>query len=103
MPQDIMTQSRRDQEPIALIWSGKYRLWTPLRKFVDEGQANMKEEEARKSDDTLLTGAVYETASDAVKAVQDYALSQNKSIKVQERSGMHRRITCTSDGCVFFV
>lgn len=51
----------------------------------------------------LKVGLTYSTATDALHTVQDFALSQNKSVRVDQRSGLHRKIVCTSDGCSMFV
>ncbi|KAF4029877.1 MULE transposase domain-containing protein [Phytophthora infestans] len=51
----------------------------------------------------LTVGMVFESATDALHAVQDYALSLGKAVKVRQRSGVHRLIGCSSDGCEFSV
>ncbi|KAF4029192.1 hypothetical protein GN244_ATG19094 [Phytophthora infestans] len=51
----------------------------------------------------LTVGMVFESATDALHAAQDYALSLGKAVKVRQRSGVHRLIGCSSDGCEFSV
>ncbi|RLN11150.1 hypothetical protein BBJ28_00018721 [Nothophytophthora sp. Chile5] len=53
---------------------------------------------------SLEEGLAFDTATDAVHAIQDYALSIGKSVKVDRCSGSDRRLVCTSDeSCGFFV
>uniref|UniRef100_K3WEZ3 Uncharacterized protein n=1 Tax=Globisporangium ultimum (strain ATCC 200006 / CBS 805.95 / DAOM BR144) TaxID=431595 RepID=K3WEZ3_GLOUD len=51
----------------------------------------------------LTVGKTFNTASDSLHAAQDYALQENKSVEIETRSGMHRHIVCSSQGCGFFV
>jgi hypothetical protein len=54
-------------------------------------------------DQTLECGLQFNTATDALHAIQDYALKLNKSVKVTKTSGMHRYISCSCSECAFFV
>lgn len=42
---------------------------------------------------------VFESVTNALHAVQDYALAQGRDVKVKQRSGMHRAVGCTSADC----
>ncbi|EGZ09735.1 hypothetical protein PHYSODRAFT_367246, partial [Phytophthora sojae] len=53
--------------------------------------------------ETLSIGMTFESGTDALHAVQDYALAHGKAVKVKQRSGMHRLIGCTAEGCTFWV
>ncbi|RLN71926.1 hypothetical protein BBJ28_00023724 [Nothophytophthora sp. Chile5] len=52
---------------------------------------------------SLEEGLAFDTATDAVHAIQDYALSIGKSVKVDRCSGSDRRLICTSDERCGFV
>lgn len=51
----------------------------------------------------LYISHVFDTPTNTLYAVQDYALSIGKSVKVGRRGGTDRRIVCTSQSCGFFV
>ena len=51
----------------------------------------------------LQVGDIYASATEAIQAIQDYALKTGKSVKVSGRSGVHRVIECTSSGCSMYV
>ncbi|KAL3659466.1 hypothetical protein V7S43_015457 [Phytophthora oleae] len=52
--------------------------------------------------EALRVGMTFALGTDALHAVQDYALSQTKAVKVMQRSGVRRFIGCTSEGCTVF-
>ncbi|KAE8900432.1 hypothetical protein PF003_g15678 [Phytophthora fragariae] len=51
----------------------------------------------------LVLGSELDTGIDAVDAVQDHALREGKSVKVERSSGKGRKVVCVADGCSFFV
>lgn len=52
---------------------------------------------------SLFVGQTFDNGTDALYAIQDYALKKGKSVRVGRSSGMDRRVVCTSSGCSFFV
>ncbi|KAG1709354.1 hypothetical protein DVH05_020011 [Phytophthora capsici] len=54
-------------------------------------------------ENTIQVGMTFDTASHALYAIQDYALSHGRSVRVTNRSGNHRFIGCSSANCPFSV
>ncbi|KAG3070987.1 hypothetical protein PI125_g22851 [Phytophthora idaei] len=59
--------------------------------------------EERNGAPTLYKGMTFATGKDVVSAVQNIALAQGKSMIVDRRSGMDRRLKCTSRSCTYTV
>lgn len=64
-------------------WTAVTQLLVPTTQNFRRATSKHGRANASETDSLMATGTVYATAPDAMKAVQDYALSMNKSVKVR--------------------
>ncbi|KAJ8558806.1 hypothetical protein ON010_g8643 [Phytophthora cinnamomi] len=67
------------------------------------GVLNISDEGESSDGETLSVGMTFDSGTDALHAVQDHALAHGKAVKLKQRSGVHRFIGCSSEGCELFV
>ncbi|KAE9036584.1 hypothetical protein PR003_g1538 [Phytophthora rubi] len=72
-------------------------------EFVVEPAANNMVDSNVDSRPQLAKGMRFVNATSGLHHVQAYAMANKKQVKIFRRSGIDSRITCTSEGCPFFV